>query len=187
LERTGLTLYHINETTLIRWYKDTSRVSEVRILLQGLNLPTVQPYTAEKLPEVNTQSKEPLEPPPHPRVFPEVEDTSGEARVRGTTSAPVPPSVEAGPSAPPQAVALEVDVQTQPKVSRTTEWRHKKTGKKTNEQRKTYTCKVCSEPMSSAGHTQFRGQRYCPFAPGQIPREEWLAQKREAATSKKKQ
>ena len=66
LERTGLTLFHINETTLIKWYKDTSRVSEVRTLLQGLKLPTVQPCTAEKLPEVNTQPKEPPEPPPHP-------------------------------------------------------------------------------------------------------------------------
>jgi hypothetical protein len=186
LERTCLTLFHINETTLIKWYKDTSRVSEVRTLLQGLKLPTVQPCTAEKLPEVNTQPKEPPEPPPHPHVSPEVEDTSGEARVRGTKSAPVPPPAEAGPSAPSQAVASEVDVKTQPKVSRTTEWRHKKTGKINNE-RKTYTCKVCNEPMSSAGHTQFRGQRYCPFAPGQIPREEWLAERRKAATSKKKQ
>ena len=69
LERTGLTLFHINETTLIKWYKDTSRVSEVRTLLQGLKLPTVQPCTAEKLPEVNTQPKEPPEPPPHPHVY----------------------------------------------------------------------------------------------------------------------
>ena len=65
-------------------------------------------------------------------IFPEVEDTSGEARVRGTTSAPVPPPAEAGPSAPHQAVASAVDV-TEPKVSRMTEWRRKKTGKKNNE------------------------------------------------------
>ena len=71
-ERTGLTLFHIIETTVIKWYKDTSRVSEVRTLLQGLKLPTVQPCTAEKLPEVNTQPKEPPEPPPTTlRIYPQ--------------------------------------------------------------------------------------------------------------------
>ena len=29
--------------------------------------------------------------------------------------------------------------------------------------------------MTSEGHTQFRGQRYCPESPGQVPQEEWLA------------
>ena len=48
-------------------------------------------------------------------------------------------------------------------------------GKKRNKQRNTYTCRICSEPMWSAGHTQVRGQRYCSFATGQIPREERVA------------
>ena len=36
------------------------------------------------------------------------------------------------------------------------------------------------------GHTQFRGQRYCPEAPGQIPKEEWLAMKSKEAEAKAK-
>ena len=50
--------------------------------------------------------------------------------------------------------------------------------------RKEYTCRVCGEVMRSQDHTQFRGQRYCPKAPGQIPKEEWLAKKREEARVK---
>ena len=63
----------------------------------------------------------------------------------------------------PFGVALQHFSTSVPVYLPRAEWRHKKTGKKTNE-RKTYTCKICSESMSSAGHTQFRGQRYCPFA-----------------------
>jgi len=36
----------------------------------------------------------------------------------------------------------------------------------------------------SEGHTQFRGQQYCPESPGQIPQEEWLALKEEAKAKK---
>ena len=57
--KTGLTLFNINETTLIRWFKDISRVQEVRTLLQGLDLATVQPCTAQTLPEVYICSTEP--------------------------------------------------------------------------------------------------------------------------------
>ena len=50
--------------------------------------------------------------------------------------------------------------------------------------RKEYTCRVCGETMRSSGHTQFRGQRYCPKAPGQIPKKEWLAKKKEEAQAR---
>ena len=30
------------------------------------------------------------------------------------------------------------------------------------------------EVLTSEGHTQFRRQRFCPLAPGQIPQSEWL-------------
>ena len=37
------------------------------------------------------------------------------------------------------------------------------------------------QPLTDApGYTQFRGQRYCP---GQIPRDKWLAEKRQEAKS----
>ncbi|XP_078370309.1 uncharacterized protein LOC144654074 [Oculina patagonica] len=41
--------------------------------------------------------------------------------------------------------------------------------------RKEYICRVCNEAMVGTGHTQFCGKRYCPNAPGQITKEEWLA------------
>ena len=57
--------------------------------------------------------------------------------------------------------------------------------KKTKTQRKTpkpHTCRDCKMPMwSTTGHTQFRGKRYCPHAPGQMPKEDWLKQQRVAA------
>ena len=102
LEKTALTLYHINESTLIKWYKNTSRVQEVRTLLQGLKLPHVSPITTEGLPEVHVRPTEPPQPPSHPHVFPHVEDTSGQAKVHGSgifTPAPLsPPPAVAGPS-----------------------------------------------------------------------------------------
>ena len=41
-------------------------------------------------------------------------------------------------------------------------------------QRKVYTCRICNMPMRDTGHTHFRGIRYCPNAPDQIPLDEWL-------------
>lgn len=38
---------------------------------------------------------------------------------------------------------------------------------------------------AATGHTQYRGKRYCPKAPGQILREEWLQLQREEATAAK--
>ena len=70
-----------------------------------------------------------------------------------------------------------------PPPSRTTVWQHKRDRQegKISRPRKTYTCKVCGRPMTSEGHTQFRGQRYCPSAPGQIPQDEWLQKKKDEA------
>lgn len=211
LEKAGLTLFHINESTLLRWYKNTSRVQEVRTLLQGLLLPTLPPCTAECLPEACIQPSKPSPPPQDPHIFTDVEDTSGQGRVRGntatmgsgystttdpylgtasvgtstpTTSA-VAPSTTTTPQSPDApAAGTEMDVtKTALRIPKTTAWRHKKTGTK-NEQRKVYTCKKCGQPMASGGHTQFRGNRYCPNVPGQIPREQWLAARREEAMAK---
>ena len=41
-------------------------------------------------------------------------------------------------------------------------------------QRKVYTSHMCNKPMREIGHTHFRGIRYCPNAPNQIPLKEWL-------------
>ena len=66
------------------------------------------------------------------------------------------------------SLAPSPEVEAKTRVSRTTEWRHKKMGKK-SETRNTYTCRMCSQPIASEGHTQYRGQRYCPYSPGEIP------------------
>ena len=48
--------------------------------------------------------------------------------------------------------------------------------------------RVCGNPMKSPGHTQYSGQRYCPYTPGQeITGEEWLKQKREERLKKKQE
>ena len=82
----------------------------------------------------------------------------------------------------------------QKSVSRTTEWCHRKRsydqlsreGRAVEKApRKEYTCRVCSQAMVGTGHTQFRGKRYYPNAPGQIPKEEWLALRKAEADAKK--
>ena len=53
--------------------------------------------------------------------------------------------------------------------------KHDKDGEEEKvKQRKDYTCRICNQPMRNTGHRHFRGIRYCPNAPGQIPLEEWL-------------
>ena len=61
-------------------------------------------------------------------------------------------------------------------VSRTTKWRKRKAATKgvlpsAKIARKQYGCRVCGQAKSSPGHTQFRGQRYYPDAPDQIPQD----------------
>ncbi|XP_064391951.1 uncharacterized protein LOC135339658 isoform X4 [Halichondria panicea] len=69
-------------------------------------------------------------------------------------------------------------------LSRTTIWRHRKAGKSstgpptTASGRKQYSCGQCGDGVSTGGHTQFRGQRYCPKTAG-VSKEDWLASKRE--------
>lgn len=86
-------------------------------------------------------------------------------------------------------------------MSRTTDWRRRVAEGKGKAPRKTYTCRTCGKNMTGmfstkylntftiagSGHTQYKGQRYCPSAAGQIPKEEWLKNKREEAAAKKLQ
>lgn len=44
-------------------------------------------------------------------------------------------------------------------VSRVTEWRRRKTA---GDVRKEYSCQACGQPVSSPGHRQYYGHRYCP-------------------------
>ena len=56
------------------------------------------------------------------------------------------------------------DALTSEPASHTTAWRQEQEKKmgKSAKPRRAYTCKSCGRPMTSEGHTQFFGQRYCP-------------------------
>jgi len=46
-------------------------------------------------------------------------------------------------------------------------------------------CRTCGQAMTSTGHTQFRGQRYCPYVTGDTSRNEWLQAKKQEVAVKK--
>jgi len=71
-----------------------------------------------------------------------------------------------------------------PVISRTTAWRKRKNpptgnaGKEKEQERKAYTCNKCQQPMTTTnGHSQFRGQRYCPNTET-LTKQEWLEVKK---------
>ena len=78
--------------------------------------------------------------------------------------------------------------------SRTTLWRKWKKAAESGmtvtnvepTKRKAYSCKICGKPMTSEGHSQFKGKCYCPHEPGVLPLQQWLQQKREEASAKAK-
>lgn len=110
--------------------------------------------------------------PGNPEEIPDKEDTVDQASVGTVATPPQPPAQS---------------------VSRTTQWRQRKRAYESaggepaqaKAPRKEYTCRVCKQQMVGSGHTQFRGQRYCPNAPGQIAKEEWLRLRRAEAEAKK--
>lgn len=55
LEGTNMVLFTINETTLLRWYQDSTRRREVQMLLQGLPLPRAEVTTSDTLPPAQEQ------------------------------------------------------------------------------------------------------------------------------------
>ena len=75
-------LYSINETTLIKWFKDSTRINEIKLLMQGLS-PPQPPLTtiSESLPPAKVRPSSPGPSPLDPHNFPDVEDTTGEAKV----------------------------------------------------------------------------------------------------------
>ena len=148
-----MVLFNINEATLIRWYKDSIRRNEIKLLMQGLPLPHMESCTTDELPPTQQHPSSPPPPPVQPHVFREPKDVVGQAQVRhGTITAPL--AVVPGISEPPVPTF----------VSRTTEWRRRKAAAAGSEPgkpgQKEYSCRVCNKPMATPGHTQFRGQRY---------------------------
>ena len=199
LEGTNLVLFTINEATLVRWYKNSTRVSEIRTLMQGIPSSLPPPCAPDPLPPARELLTSPP-PPKNPLRFPEPEDTTGQAKLRRVgpvrhvlavpIAALVPSSTtsEAGTSIATTSMLVqnpflcsdrtEVPAPGVRQVPKTTQWRHKQKGVQSG-QRKVYSCRVCLQPTTTEGHAQYYGHRYCPHSPGQIPREEWLAIKRQ--------
>ena len=167
------------------------------MLMQGLPLPSPSVCTPKPLPPAKQRPSSPPLTPTNPHVFHEPADTSGRACVRGSlrriTPAPLPvqstlptPATSDTPVFQPTSNVFqleEAEVKTTI-VSRTTAWRQRKrsasvsTLPSAQASTRKYTCTICGDPMSSVGHSQFYGKRYCPNASGQVPKEEWLAQRR---------
>ena len=84
LENTNLTLFTINERTLVSWFKDTARRDEIKVLMQGLSLPAPRLCASESLPPAQQQPSTPPDPPPPPQQHQheEPEDKIGLAQVR---------------------------------------------------------------------------------------------------------
>ena len=78
LEGTHLEFFMINETTLIKWYKNTVRRDEVRMLMQRMPR---QKLSVATTPLPSAASLPPTQPPPplDAIVFEEPEDTTGQA------------------------------------------------------------------------------------------------------------
>ena len=104
LEETNLVLYNLNEATLIRWYKNSIRRDEIKTLTQGLSLPLEQPCATDPLPPAQERPSSPGAAGEHEHLIEEPEDTTGQAKVKGSVT---------------PAASLASDATT---VSRTTAW-----------------------------------------------------------------
>lgn len=186
LAGTYLILPIINEATLTKWYKDHTRSSEIKMLLQGLSLPG-RTLATEPL---DPPKERPLKPalPEAPMQFEEPSDTTGQAA--GRVRLPLPPvGVVDEPLVPGGEPSVELKDQkpaTSKPRSRTTEWRHRKKSGQSKE-RKVYTCRVCDRPHCIRGTHSYQMQTvgYCPHAPGQIQKAEWLLLRKAEAAEKK--
>ena len=177
LEGTNLVQFTINEATLVRWFKNSTRISEIRSLMQGIPSSLPPPCASEPLPLPKNQPSLPPPPPDEPHTFTEPEDTTGQAQ--GRRRRPVMATLLSMPSTSAAALSSEaatsasttfananprflgeVTVKSETVVSRTAEWRHrKKNMPPPGKPRKVYTCRTCSRPMSSEGHTHLCGKR----------------------------
>ena len=155
------------------------------MLMQGLTIPASSMCAPQPLPPVRQHSSSQPTLPTNPHPLNEPEDNTGKACVRGSrrstlcsglptsTSAPTPT-----PHLPSLPTELEVEVTT---IPHTTAWRQKKRcagSLPQPPQKRKYNCQTCGHSMSGTGHSQYYGQRYCPKAVGQIPQDQWIAQKR---------
>lgn len=203
---TEVSLYAINETTLKKWYQDNVHLGEVKLLLQGKEVPNLPmcAHTPLMPPRSDINTNQPT----NPRDFNEPsEDITGQLATPLTQPLVQPhmqPSTQSLTQQPshttthtatsmqpptthpiPQPPAQQAAPQTQ---SRTTQWRWKKKQldpSSSQPLRKTYCCSTTKKPTSSEDHTQYRGARYCPERFPNLSREDWLEQQKKAAANKK--
>ena len=163
LEGTNMVLYTINETTLVRWYKNSTRRREIQMLLQGRLLPHADVTTSDTLPPAQQQPTY-REVTVSPHTHHEPEDTTGQAHRRGCIAEPPatqvgPSATQAGPSATqagPSATqagpsATQAGPSATQAVSRTTQWRHRQ--KAGTESGRKYCCSVWQANDHSGPHT----------------------------------
>ncbi|EFX67589.1 hypothetical protein DAPPUDRAFT_330859 [Daphnia pulex] len=158
-------------------HKNSIRVEEIKILLQGGKLLTVDLCATEPLLSANdrpTQSSQLS----NNMVFEEPQDNTGLAQVRRRQSAPSNNEDNHLTSQEEIAKKPEIDQFTivvidnpelliSPAISRTTAWRKRKNpltgsaGKEKEQERKAYTCNKCQQPMTTTnGHSQLeKGSR----------------------------
>ena len=191
LEGTDLALFAINEATLLRWFKLQERRKEVLLLQQGRPVPVEPLCSVQPLPP--SQSRPSVaDPLPGPHLeFPVMADTSGQAVVRrrklptctATTAAPIDDGLA------PMGDSGVLEVRLPAPASRTTAWRKRNApaAPTSAKQRKVRCCQKCQQPIGSVGHSQFKGHIYCPYVPGQLPKDEWLALRRAEHAEKKAQ
>ena len=112
LEDTNIVLFAINETTLVQWYNNSTRRDEI-MLLQVISPPSSHLTSKEPLPAAGSLPSGPPSPPADAHPFVEPEDTTGEARVRGTQSHSTPVT----PSAPPPPASRTIEAEGVPSVT----------------------------------------------------------------------
>ena len=99
----GIALYSINETTLKKWFQDSVRLEEVRLLLLGQPLSDPPMCSTYPLPAANQINPDEYQPPAHPHVFDEPEDLTGRFvnRRKNARRTNVPPLPSQPPTQPP--------------------------------------------------------------------------------------
>ena len=217
LSNSGITLFNVNETSVSLWFKNKTRREEILTLIQGRSLPGRLTLAKEALPplretpsDLQGDAEPMLFPEPEDRA-----GLATLKRKQPVTSQPAtstvsmpPPHVIIlpglpGPSAIPQPSSSQFTSASSPSSlaaepvceSRTTLWRRRKKAAESGipptqaepTKRKAYSCKVCGKPMTSEGHSQFKGKRYCPHEPGVLPLDQWLQQRRAEANAKAKE
>nr|CAB3262884.1 uncharacterized protein LOC100184639 [Phallusia mammillata] len=184
-DQTDMQLLPVNETTVIKWYKDQTRLATNKTLLQGSAYPSMKTLSEDALPTFLRRPASPVQQAPTTMQLPQPPDTVGLAASRRRTA------VHPGSSSTSQDISE--DAPAAKYVSRTTAYRHRKRQEAADKElasqlglpepavptRRRYACGKCGLAATKlTGHSQFYGHMYCPNQPGQIPLEEWLATKR---------